>query len=104
MSRTQTQRFFVGVTTIAWALAFVGAFLLGAIAVFGVTERLAPDTALWVFSLGHLLALVFAVSGAVIAWGTHSQSVRRTANVPLMGSGLMAFATVSFGALMVVMS
>lgn len=104
MSRVQTQKIFVRTLTVMWAVVFVLACGLGAFGLFGSPDMFGEYSALSVFLGGHFVAGLIALAVMIIASGTHSQSVRRLANVPIAGTGMVALCSASLGAFLAVLS
>ena len=97
MIRTPVLRKVLRGLSVAWGLAFVGAFVATGAVILATDSTVTTGTVVLTFLLGHLLAGMFAVTGSILASGAQSPNIRKMARVPMAGTGTVALATASLG-------
>ena len=104
MSQTQLIKRVVRVLRVLWVVAFLGSFIVAGVMYLSGEDVYPIGQTLLYFVLGQVLAGMIALTGVVLASGAQSLSVQKMARAPMIGSALMALATLSTGAFIVVLT
>lgn len=97
MSKKNSLKWIVRGLSTVWAVLFAAGLAAMIFAVQNPTQGEELSGSALVFVLFQVLAALFAISAGLVAAGAESQSIRKIAQVPMAGTGLMALVAVSLG-------